>query len=73
MAGVRDNFGPLSLRPGTPWFASNFGPAVGIVGGGGIKQPAPTFSVSQKVICATNASINSGVLQTGRRPDRPGS
>lgn len=62
-----ENIGPLGYLPTSPWFPGRRDAARG-----GSQQPAPNFSVTQKVVVKQQYSANPGVLVSGRRPDRPG-
>ncbi len=64
---IDNNFGPLRLLPGTPWFG-----VAGVGRGAGTPVLPTNFAVSQKVIIKSNFAANPGVLASGRRPDRPG-
>jgi hypothetical protein len=53
--------------PGAPWFVLRAQQSIDLT-----RAPIPDFNIVQKVICSSRATFNSGVLATGRRPERPG-
>jgi hypothetical protein len=70
--GTADSYAPPAVLLGPPLAGAPFFRLRQAESISYFQAPAPTFSITQKVILLSRFSVNNGILSSGRRPDRPG-